>query len=57
MIYSYGKIFMIYENFIFSQRVVGYYPQWVMSSFPPNEIDFNIVTHVIVTFQIFDRRK
>ena len=28
-------------NFIFSQRVIGYYPQWVMGSFPPNEIDFN----------------
>ena len=43
-------IFIFLMNFIFSQRVIGYYPQWVMGSFPPNEIDFNVVTHVIHSF-------
>ena len=37
-------------NFVFSQRVVGYYPQWVVSNLPPSEIDFNVVTHVIHSF-------
>lgn len=37
-------------NFVFSQRVVGYYPQWVVGNLPPSEIDFNVVTHVIHSF-------
>lgn len=37
-------------NFIFSQRVIGCYPQWVEVNLPPTEIDFNVVTHVIHSF-------
>ena len=37
-------------NIIFSQRVVGYYPQWVVGNLPVNEIDLNVVTHVIHSF-------
>ena len=37
-------------NIIFSQRVVGYYPQWVIGSLPANEIDLNVVTHIIHSF-------
>ena len=37
-------------NFVFSQRVIGYYPQWVVGNLPPSEIDFNVVTHVIHSF-------
>ena len=44
------SIFIFLMNFVFSQRVVGYYPQWVVGSLPPNEIDFNVVTHVIHSF-------
>ena len=34
----------------FSQRVVGYYPHWVLSQFQPEEIKLDIVTHVIHSF-------
>lgn len=34
----------------FGQRVVGYYPYWMQSEFPPDEIDLNVVTHVIHSF-------
>ena len=37
-------------NIVFSQRVVGYYPQWVVGNLPVNEIDLNVVTHVIHSF-------
>ena len=36
----------IVANILFSQRVVGYYPQWVQSSLPISSIDFSVVTHV-----------
>ena len=42
--------FIFLMNTIFSQRVVGYYPQWVVSNLPASEIDFNVVTHVIHSF-------
>ena len=32
----------IVANILFSQRVVGYYPQWVQSSLPISSIDFEI---------------
>ena len=34
----------------FSQRVVGYYPQWVQSTFTPDKIDYSVITHVIHSF-------
>ena len=37
---------VIAVNILFSQQVVGYYPQWVQSSFPIFSIDFSVVTHV-----------
>ena len=36
----------IFLELIFGQRVVGYYPQWVQSEFPANNIDLSVVTHV-----------
>ncbi len=33
-------------NILLSQRVVGYYPQWVQSSLSISSIDFSVVTHV-----------
>ena len=37
-------------QFLFSQRVVGYYPHWVFNNFAPEEIDLGVVTHVIHAF-------
>ena len=37
-------------NILFSQRVVGYYPHWVADNLPVNEIDLNVVSHVIHSF-------
>ena len=37
-------------NFVLSQRVIGYYLQWVLGSLSQSEIDFNVVTHVIHSF-------
>ena len=37
-------------NITFSQRVVGYYPQWVINNLGTNEIDLNVITHVIHSF-------
>ena len=37
-------------NILFSQRVVGYYPHWVVDNLPVNEIDLNVVSHVIHSF-------
>jgi chitinase len=36
----------VFLELIFGQRVVGYYPQWVQSEFPANNIDLSVVTHV-----------
>ena len=30
----------------YSQRVVGYYPQWVQGNLNPSEIDYSVITHV-----------
>ena len=43
-------VLYLLTNLIFSQRVVGYYPQWVVNNLPANDIDFNVVTHVIHSF-------
>ena len=43
-------LFVFLMHFVCSQRVVGYYPQWVVSNLPPSEIDLNVVTHVIHSF-------
>ena len=41
------KILLFFSiNILFGQRVVGYYPHWVQTSFPLSEIDFSVVTHV-----------
>ena len=42
--------FLFLLNILFSQRVVGYYPQWVLDNLPANEIDLNVITHVIHSF-------
>ena len=36
----------IYVSVSMSQRVVGYYPQWVQNGFPASNIDLSVVTHV-----------
>ena len=33
-------------SFSYSQRVVGYYPSWVQSSYDISQIDFGIYTHI-----------
>jgi len=45
-----NKIRIIFFIFIisisFSQRVVGYYPQWVQGNLPPADIDYSVITHI-----------
>ena len=41
---------LIAVTWVSAQRVVGYYPQWVQSSFPVEQIDFSVITHVIHAF-------
>ena len=41
---------ILFHSSVFSQRVVGYYPYWVLSQFQPEEIELDIVTHVIHSF-------
>ena len=43
-------LLIILLNVINSQRVVGYYPQWVINNLQADEIDFGVVTHVIHSF-------
>ena len=37
-------------NILFSNRVVGYYPQWVINNLSVEEIDLDVITHVIHSF-------
>ena len=37
-------------SLIYSQRVIGYYPQWVQGSFTPDKIDYSVITHVLHSF-------
>ena len=37
-------------NIIFSQRVVGYYPHWVVDNLSVDEVNLNVVTHVVHSF-------
>lgn len=41
---------VVFYSSALSQRVVGYYPHWVLSQLQPEEIEFDIVTHVIHSF-------
>jgi len=44
-------IFFIAGNFIFSQnKVVGYYPDWLESTLPPQNIKFENLTHIVHAF-------
>ena len=43
-------ILLLSVNIALSQRVVGYYPQWVLGNLPPDEIYLNVVTHVVHSF-------
>ena len=43
-------LFVFLLNMVCSQRVVGYYPQWVLGNLTPEDIDLNVVTHVIHSF-------
>ena len=43
-------IILVHISFATSQRVVGYYPQWVQGSFTPDKIDYSVITHVIHSF-------
>ncbi len=42
--------FFFISQLIFCQRVVGYYPHWVFNNFPPEDIDLDVITHVIHAF-------
>lgn len=33
-------------NTLMSQRVVGYYPDWMRNDFPPVYLDLDVLTHV-----------
>ena len=39
-----------FTSFLFSARVVGYYPSWVQNNFNIDQIDFSTFTHVIHSF-------
>ena len=45
-----NKISLLFLIFIcslsFSQRVVGYYPQWVQGNLQPADIDYSVITHI-----------
>ena len=45
-----NKISLLFLLFIcslsFSQRVVGYYPQWVQGNLQPADIDYSVITHI-----------
>ena len=43
-------ILVLISNITLSQRVVGYYPHWVNESLPADEINLDVVTHVIHSF-------
>ena len=43
-------ILFIINTSLVGKRVVGYYPQWIQASFPVNQIDFSVITHVIHSF-------
>ena len=43
-------IFVFISNIVLSQRVIGYYPHWVISNLPAEDIDLDIVTHIIHSF-------
>ena len=43
-------ILFIINTSLVGKRVVAYYPQWIQASFPVNQIDFSVVTHVIHSF-------
>ncbi len=43
-------LILVAPSFLFSNRVVGYYPSWVQSNFTINQIDFSTFTHVIHSF-------
>ena len=42
------RIFLIifFVSNVFAQRVVGYYPYWMQSSFQPNDLDLETFTHI-----------
>ena len=39
-------LFLICTSFLFGQRIVGYYPQWVDQDFQLSSIDLTFVTHI-----------
>ncbi len=44
-------IFFPFTNFIYSQnKVVGYYPDWLESTLPPQNIKFENLTHIVHAF-------
>ena len=42
--------FILLASFLFSDRVVGYYPSWVQGDFNVDQIDFSTFTHVNHSF-------
>lgn len=44
------SIIILGISLIYSQRVIGYYPQWVQGSFTPDKIDYSVITHVLHSF-------
>ena len=44
------SIIILGISLVYSQRVIGYYPQWVQGSFTPDKIDYSVITHVLHSF-------
>ena len=44
------SIIILGISLTYSQRVIGYYPQWVQGSFTPDKIDYSVITHVLHSF-------
>lgn len=43
-------LFVLFSSGLTQNRVVGYYPEWVMSSMGVDELDFSILSHVNQSF-------
>lgn len=43
-------LLVLFFNQAVTRNIIGYYPQWVIDTLPVNEIELNVVTHVIHSF-------
>ncbi len=51
ILFKYIIIYLIIlVNIVLPNRIVGYYPQWVINNLSVDEIDLQVVTHVMHSF-------